>query len=165
MKRRLLIAKAMVHQPPILVLDEPTAGVDVELRKNLWENVKELNRIGVTIILTTHYLFEAQEMCDRIAIINKGNLVALDTTKKLLDRIKTKKITLKLKEFDSKLSLNLPNVKFLIESNNTISINYEKELINFEQLINYLKEKNLKILDISIDEGDLEDVFIQLTKN
>ena len=165
MKRRLLIAKAMVHQPPILVLDEPTAGVDVELRKNLWENVKELNKIGVTIILTTHYLFEAQEMCDRIAIINKGNLVALDTTKKLLDRIKTKKITFKLKEFDLNLKLNLPNVKFLIESNNTISINYEKELINFEDLINYLKEKNLKILDISIDEGDLEDVFIQLTKN
>jgi ABC-2 type transport system ATP-binding protein len=165
MKRRLLIAKAMVHQPPILVLDEPTAGVDVELRKNLWENVKELNKIGVTIILTTHYLFEAQEMCDRIAIINKGNLVALDTTKKLLDRIKTKKITFKLKEFNSDLTLSLPNVKFLIESNNTISINYEKKLINFEHLINYLKEKNLKILDISIDEGDLEDVFIQLTKS
>ena len=95
MKRRLLIAKAMVHQPPILVLDEPTAGVDVELRKNLWENVKALNKEGVTIILTTHYLFEAQEMCDRIAIIDKGNLVALDTTQKLLDRIQTKKITFK----------------------------------------------------------------------
>ena len=89
MKRRLLIAKAMVHQPPILVLDEPTAGVDVELRKNLWGNVRELNKQGVTIILTTHYLFEAQEMCDRIAIIDKGNLVALDTTQKLLDRIHT----------------------------------------------------------------------------
>ena len=165
MKRRLLIAKAMVHQPPILVLDEPTAGVDVELRKNLWENVKELNKIGVTIILTTHYLFEAQEMCDRIAIINKGNLVALDTTEKLLDRIKTKKITFKLKQFDPSLTLSLPNVKFSIVSNNTISINYEKGLINFENLINYLKEKNLKILDISIDEGDLEDVFIKLTKN
>ncbi len=165
MKRRLLIAKAMVHQPPILVLDEPTAGVDVELRKNLWENVKQLNKIGVTIILTTHYLFEAQEMCDRIAIINKGNLVALDTTKKLLDRIKTKKITFKLEEFQSNLELSLPNVKFLVQSNNTIAVNYEKESINFEQLINYLKEKNLKILDISIDEGDLEDVFIQLTKN
>ena len=165
MKRRLLIAKAMVHQPPILILDEPTAGVDVELRKNLWENVKELNKIGVTIILTTHYLFEAQEMCDRIAIINKGNLVALDTTKKLLERIKTKKIIFKLKEFNSNLNLSLPDVKFLIESNNTISINYEKESINFEELINYLKEKNLKILDISIDEGNLEDVFIQLTKN
>ena len=165
MKRRLLIAKAMVHQPPILILDEPTAGVDVELRKNLWENVKKLNKIGVTIILTTHYLFEAQEMCDRIAIINNGNLVALDTTKKLLERIKTKKIIFKLKEFNTNLILELPNVKFLIESNNKISVNYEKESVNFELLINYLKEKNLKILDISIDEGDLEDVFIQLTKN
>ncbi len=165
MKRRLLIGKAMVHQPPILVLDEPTAGVDVELRKNLWENVKQLNKIGVTIILTTHYLFEAQEMCDRIAIINKGNLVALDTTKKLLDRITTKKITFKLQEFKSDLDLRLPNVKFFIKSNDTVMVNYEKESINFEHLINYLKEKNLKILDISIDEGDLEDVFIQLTKN
>ena len=96
MKRRLLIAKAMVHQPPILVLDEPTAGVDVELRQNLWKNLKNLNKQGVTIILTTHYLFEAQEMSDRIAILNKGNLVALDTTKNLLNRIKTKKITFKV---------------------------------------------------------------------
>ena len=165
MKRRLLIAKAMVHQPPILILDEPTAGVDVDLRKNLWKNVKELNKIGVTIILTTHYLFEAQEMCERIAIINKGNLVALDTTKKLLERIKTKKITFKIKGFQSNISLKLPNVKFSIESNDSITVNYEKDTINFEQLINYLKEKNLEILDISIDEGDLEDVFIQLTKN
>ena len=80
MKRRLLIAKAMVHQPPILILDEPTAGVDVELRNNLWDNVKALNKEGVTIILTTHYLIEAQEMCDRIAIINRGNLVAVSYT-------------------------------------------------------------------------------------
>ena len=165
MKRRLLIAKAMVHQPPILILDEPTAGVDVELRKNLWDNVKELNKIGVTIILTTHYLFEAQEMCDRIAIINKGNLVALDTTKKLLDSIKSKKITFKLKKFESDLVLSLPNVKFSVISNDTIAVSYEKESFNFEKLINYIKEKNLKILDISIDEGDLEDVFLQLTKN
>ena len=86
----------MVHQPPILVLDEPTAGVDVELRQNLWENVKNLNKQGVTIILTTHYLFEAQEMCDRIAILNKGDLVVHDTTKNLLNRIKTKKIIFKV---------------------------------------------------------------------
>ena len=165
MKRRLLIAKAMVHQPPILILDEPTAGVDVELRKNLWENVKELNKIGVTIILTTHYLYEAQEMCDRIAIINKGDLVALDTTKKLLERIKTKKIIFKVKEFDLNLNFNLPNIKFIVDSRDTIIVNYEKESVNFEELINYLKEKNLKILDISIDEGNLEDVFLQLTKN
>ena len=105
MKRRLLIAKAMVHQPPILILDEPTAGVDVELRNNLWNNVKKLNKEGVTIILTTHYLLEAQEMCDRIAIIDKGNLVALDTTKKLLERIETKKINFKVGDVDLDLSL------------------------------------------------------------
>ena len=165
MKRRLLIAKAMVHQPPVLILDEPTAGVDVELRKNLWDNVKELNKIGVTIILTTHYLFEAQEMCDRIAIINKGNLVALDTTKSLLDRIKTKKIIFKLDKFDPKIKLSMPNIIFNINTNDTIIVNYEKDTINFENLINYLKENELKILDISINEGDLEDVFIKLTKN
>ncbi len=95
MKRRLLIAKAMVHRPPILVLDEPTAGVDVELRHNLWNNVRALNRRGVTIILTTHAIYEAQEMCNRIAILNKGNLVTLDTTDNLLDSIKTKKLFLK----------------------------------------------------------------------
>ena len=90
MKRRLLVAKALVHKPPIIILDEPTAGVDVELRNNLWDNVKQLNKNGVTIILTTHYLHEAEEMCDRIGILNKGNLVALDTTKNLLKKIQTK---------------------------------------------------------------------------
>ena len=98
MKRRLLIAKAMVHQPPILFLDEPTAGVDVELRQNLWGNVKELNKLGITIVLTTHNLNEAQEMCDRIAIINRGNLVALDTTQKMLERIESKIIKFKVKD-------------------------------------------------------------------
>ena len=93
MKRRLLVAKALVHQPPIIILDEPTAGVDVELRSNLWKNVKSLNKQGVTIILTTHYLLEAEEMCDRIGILNKGNLVALDSTKNLLKRIQTKIVT------------------------------------------------------------------------
>ena len=165
MKRRLLIAKAMVHQPPILVLDEPTAGVDVELRKNLWDNVKKLNDEGVTIILTTHYLFEAQEMCERIAILNKGNLVALDTTKSLLDRIKTKKIIFKMEKFSSNVKLSMQGIKFLIESDETIIVNYEKNSVDFENLINYLRTNNLKIRDISIDEGDLEDVFIQLTKN
>ena len=158
MKRRLLIAKAMVHQPPILVLDEPTAGVDVELRK-------KLNDEGVTIILTTHYLFEAQEMCERIAILNKGNLVALDTTKSLLDRIKTKKIIFKMEKFSSNVKLSMQGIKFLIESDETIIVNYEKNSVDFENLINYLRTNNLKIRDISIDEGDLEDVFIQLTKN
>ena len=98
MKRRLLIAKAMVHRPPILVLDEPTAGVDVELRQNLWNNISTLNEQGVTIILTTHVMREAQDMCDRIAILNKGNLVTLDTTNNLLNRLKTKKIIFKVKK-------------------------------------------------------------------
>tara|TARA_Y100000591_G_scaffold272098_1_gene247484 strand:+ start:73 stop:1002 length:930 start_codon:yes stop_codon:yes gene_type:complete len=164
MKRRLLIAKAMVHQPAVLILDEPTAGVDVELRNNLWKNVKELNKEGVTIILTTHYLFEAQEMCDRIAIINKGNLVALDTTQKLLDRIQTKKINFKVKEIDLKKSLKMNEVKFNIISNDSISVTYEKNSINFDEIVNYLSKNDVKILDIITDDGDLEDVFVQLTK-
>ncbi len=165
MKRRLLIAKAMVHQPPILILDEPTAGVDVELRNNLWQNVKKLNKEGVTIILTTHYLLEAQEMCDRIAIINKGNLVALDTTEKLLARIKTKKINFKVKLINLDNELFLKGIKFKIISKNLISATYEKSSINFGEIINYFNQNNIKIEDIFTDDGDLEDVFVQLTKH
>ena len=165
MKRRLLIAKAMVHQPPILILDEPTAGVDVELRNNLWDNVKKLNNEGVTIILTTHYLLEAQEMCDRIAIINKGNLVALDTTENLLERIKIKKINFKIKKVNLEFPLHMKGIKFKIISENRITATYEKSSLNFGEIINYFNQNNIKIEDISTDDGDLEDVFIQLTKH
>ena len=165
MKRRLLIAKAMVHQPPILILDEPTAGVDVELRNNLWENVKALNKEGVTIILTTHYLIEAQEMCDRIAIINKGNLVALDTTEKLLERIKTKKINFKVKNIELNKNLMMKDINFKINSKNSILVTYEKNSLDFGEIINYLNKNNIKIEDISTEDGDLEDVFVQLTKH
>ena len=165
MKRRLLIAKAMVHQPPILILDEPTAGVDVELRNNLWDNVKKLNNEGVTIILTTHYLLEAQEMCDRIAIINKGNLVALDTTENLLERIKIKKINFKVKKVNLEFPLHMKGIKFKIISENRITATYEKSSLNFGEIINYFNQNNIKIEDISTDDGDLEDVFIQLTKH
>ncbi len=165
MKRRLLIAKAMVHQPPILILDEPTAGVDVELRNNLWKNVKELNKEGVTIILTTHYLVEAQEMCDRIAIIDKGNLVALDTTKKLLERIKTKRINFKVKNIDLNLKLSMKDINFQIISKNSIIVTYEKNSLDFGVIINYLNKNDIKIEDISTEDGDLEDVFVQLTKH
>ena len=165
MKRRLLIAKAMVHQPPILILDEPTAGVDVELRNNLWENVKELNKEGVTIILTTHYLLEAQEMCDRIAIIDKGNLVALDTTLKLLERIQTKKINFIVKDIGLNKSLSMKGVQFKINSKNLISATYEKNSLDFGEIINYLIQNEIKIEDISTEDGDLEDVFVQLTKH
>jgi len=163
MKRRLLIAKAMVHQPPILILDEPTAGVDVELRKNLWSNVRELNELGVTIILTTHQLYEAEEMCDRIAIINKGNLVALDSTEKLLQRIESKKIKFKVKNFSSFEKIKMNGVKFS-KSDSEITAIYDKKKFRFDQIINVVKE-NAEIVDISTDDGDLEDIFVELTNN
>ena len=165
MKRRLLIAKAMVHQPPILVLDEPTAGVDVELRQNLWENVKNLNKQGVTIILTTHYLFEAQEMCDRIAILNKGNLVALDTTKNLLNRIKTKKIIFKVNKSIDLSKKKISGLSFSSNVSNEIIISYERNKHKIEDIINIIKSEGVEIIDISTKDGNLEDVFIQLTKN
>ena len=165
MKRRLLIAKAMVHQPPILVLDEPTAGVDVELRQNLWENVKNLNKQGVTIILTTHYLFEAQEMCDRIAILNKGNLVAHDTTKNLLNRIKTKKIIFKVNKSIDLSKKKISGLSFSSNVSNEIIISYERNKHKIEDIINIIKSEGVEIIDITTKDGNLEDVFIQLTKN
>ena len=165
MKRRLLIAKALVHQPPIIFLDEPTAGVDVELRKNLWENVRSLNNQGVTIILTTHYLEEAEEMCNRIGILNKGNLVALDSTKNLLNKIQTKKVTFKInKKIDIKDNV-LDSLKVISNKENEICVSYEKSKINIEEIINFIKKENVQIDDISTDDGDLEDVFLLLTKN
>ena len=165
MKRRLLIAKAMVHRPPILVLDEPTAGVDVELRQNLWNNVKKLNEQGVTIILTTHLMYEAEEMCNRIAILNKGNLVTLDTTKNLLDRIKTKKIIFKVKKIITIKQENLNGIKFSYKPNNEITALYEKKKHKIDEIINKVKNTGMEIYDISTDEGNLEDVFIDLTKS
>jgi len=164
MKRRLLIAKALVHQPPIIFLDEPTAGVDVELRKNLWENVKLLNNQGVTIILTTHYLEEAEQMCDRIGILNKGNLVALDSTKNLLNKIQTKKVTFKLDKKIDNLKINLPKLNIISNINNEIVISYDKEKIKIEEIIKLIKKDGLEIIDISTNEPKLEDVFIELTK-
>ena len=161
MKRRLLVAKAMVHQPPILILDEPTAGVDVELRQNLWNNVKQLNREGITIILTTHNLNEAQDMCNRIAIIDKGNLVALDTTKKLLDRIENKKIKFKVKDLKGFDNIKLDGVKFT-KSDSQIIASYDKNKFKFDQIINVVKN-SAEIHDISTDDGDLEDIFLQIT--
>ena len=165
MKRRLLIAKAMVHRPPILVLDEPTAGIDVKLRQNLWNNVKVLNKQGVTIILTTHLMYEAEEMCNRIAILNKGNLVTLDTTENLLDRIKTKKIIFKVKEINKINPKDLNGIKFSYSSNNEITALYERKKHKIDQIINKVKSAGMEIYDISTDEGNLEDVFIDLTKN
>ncbi len=165
MKRRLLIAKSLVHQPPIIILDEPTAGVDVELRKNLWENIKLLHGQGVTIILTTHYIHEAEEMCNRIGILNKGNLVALDSTKNLLNKIQTKKVTFKL---DGPLNIEsnkLNSLKVLSFKENEIIFSYEKNKIKMEEIISLIQKNNVKILDISTDDGDLEEVFLGITNN
>tara|TARA_B100001123_G_scaffold200586_1_gene227777 strand:+ start:575 stop:1504 length:930 start_codon:yes stop_codon:yes gene_type:complete len=165
MKRRLLVAKAMVHQPPIIILDEPTAGVDVDLRKKLWENVRSLNRKGVTIILTTHYLEEAEKMCDRIGILSHGELVALDTTKNLLNKIQTKIVNFVTdKEVNIKEN-TLKSLKIISNDKNKLCISYEKSKINIDQIISYLNSQNIKIIDISTDDGDLEDVFLRLTKN
>ena len=165
MKRRLLIAKALVHKPPILILDEPTAGVDVELRKNLWENVKLLNKIGVTIILTTHYLIEAEQMCDRIGILSNGNLVALDTTKNLINKIKTKIVTFTINEKNKINQIPLKSLKILSQEENRITVSYEKNNIKIDEIISFFSNKNINILDISTDDGNIEDVYTTLTKN
>ena len=165
MKRRLMVAKAMVHQPPVIILDEPTAGVDVDLRQQLWENVRSLNKKGVTVILTTHYLEEAEKMCDRIGILSHGELVALDTTKNLLNKIQTKIVNFVT---DKKPNINendLKSLKVISNENGRLSVSYEKSKINIDQIINYLIAQNVKIFDISTDDGDLEDVFLRLTKN
>ena len=165
MKRRLMVAKAMVHQPPVIILDEPTAGVDVDLRQKLWENVRSLNDKGVTIILTTHYLEEAEKMCDRIGILSHGELVALDTTKNLLNKIQTKIVNFIT---DKKANIDenqLESLKVISNENGKLSISYEKSKINIDQIIKYLSTQNIKIFDISTDDGDLEDVFLRLTKN
>jgi ABC-2 type transport system ATP-binding protein len=165
MKRRLLMAKALVHQPPIVFLDEPTAGVDVELRKKLWENVRSLNDRGVTIILTTHYLEEAEEMCDRIAILNKGNMIALDSTKNLLNKIQTKKVIIKTDKQINIKDGDLDSLKIISNLENEVCLSYEKSKINIEELMNLIKKNNTQIIDISTDDGDLEDVFLRLIKN
>ena len=165
MKRRLLVAKAMVHQPPIIILDEPTAGVDVDLRKTLWQNLKSLNNQGITIILTTHYLEEAEKMCDRIGILNRGELVALDTTENLLDRIQTKIVHFTIDKKSNITDNALESLKIILNNQNKLSVSYEKSKINIDIIVSMLKEQNIKIIDISTDDGDLEDVFLRLTKN
>ena len=165
MKRRLLIAKALVHQPPIIILDEPTAGVDVKLRKNLWENVKLLNKQGVTIILTTHNLSEAEEMCNRIGILNKGVLVALDSTKNLLEKIKTKKAIFKLNKNVNLNGIANSYLNIISNKDNEVVMSYEKNKITIQEIIDLIQKQNSKILDISTDDGDLEDVFVRLTKD
>ena len=161
MKRRLMVAKAMVHSPPVLVLDEPTAGVDVELRKKLWAYIKKLNKSGTTIILTTHYLEEAENLCDNIAIINRGSLAACDTTNKLLATIQSKEINVEVEKIFNKVPSNLKD--YLITSNeNTFTLKYKKNEISTGQIIDLIKQNGLKIIEISTRETDLEEIFLKL---
>ncbi len=163
MKRRLLIAKALVHNPKVLVLDEPTAGVDVDLRLQLWDYVKRLNKAGTTILLTTHYLEEAQELCDQIAIINHGKVIANDSTKNLIQKLGQKNIIFK---FDKKISAVPENLKEfdiqIIENGDAIKFNHKINDSRLDEVIQKLKQNGLEICDISSVETDLEDVFRKL---
>ena len=163
MKRRLLIAKAMVHAPPILVLDEPTAGVDVELRRQLWELVSELNRDGVTVVLTTHYLEEAEELCDRIAIINHGQLIANKPTRELVDMAREKIVVLTLdRDIDAAPQHNLFS-KSTISDERQVEITYDKDRMTAGEVMSLVQGQGYAIVDVSTREADLEDVFVSLT--
>lgn len=162
MKRRLMVAKAMVHQPPVLILDEPTAGVDVELRRQLWQYVQGLNALGVTIVLTTHYLEEAQELCDEIAIVNRGEVVACEPTATLLRRMDSRNVVVTpddpvttapaLAGFDTKL-----------RANGAFQVSYRTGQSSVEQVLAAVRASGVHIKDIATEDPDLEDVFLALT--
>ena len=164
MRRRLLIAKAMVHNPEILILDEPTAGVDVELRSNLWENIHKLNQNGKTIIITTHYLHEAEELCSDIAIINEGKLIAHDTTKNIKSFLDKMTIIVDYNDNNFDLSkLNKLSLDIQIRDRQ-VQINYKPSEINFNVMLNAVNSSGSQIKDMKIIETKLEDVFLQLTQ-
>ncbi|MDA3902817.1 MAG: ABC transporter ATP-binding protein [Desulfuromusa sp.] len=163
LKRRFMIAKALIHRPKLLLLDEPTAGVDVELRHGLWEFVREINRQGTTILLTTHYLEEAEQMCDRIAIMNHGELIALEETQKLIRRLSNRQLRLWLEEPLLKTPASLePYAPKLIEDGNVLLLSLPAGEGAGNVLIQ-LTELGLKIQDVETDQSSLEDVFIHLT--
>jgi ABC-2 type transport system ATP-binding protein len=162
MKRRLLIAKALVHDPEIIVLDEPTAGVDVELRNSLWEYVISLNKEGKTIILTTHYLEEAEALCDRIAIMNKGKIVKVDTKENLINSIDKKLIKIQFAEAAHGLDEELLEIDFNLK-NNKREIEIETARQDLDKILKKINDLNLEIVDIDIESAKLEDVFIKLT--
>ena len=167
MRRRLLVAKAMVHSPPIIILDEPTAGVDVELRQKLWENFIKLNKQGVTIILTTHYLEEAEYLCDHIAIINKGKIIANEKKETLLTKFNQKIIKIKINEakISKKDMLSLQKIGIVKVLESEVEINYKFNDISMKSIIEILYKTDLDIIDLSTKEVSLEDVFINLTSN
>ena len=164
MKRRLMIAKAIVHRPPVLVLDEPTAGVDVELRQKLWAYIKKLNKSGTTIILTTHYLEEAEKLCDQIAIIDKGKIIVSKTKDELLKIIDTKEIHIQLKQPIKKVPSDLS--PYLLKHNKDLLIfSYKKNMTPTEKIIKLIMKNKLDILELTTRETDLEEIFLELLKS
>ena len=164
MRRRLLLAKALVHHPKILVLDEPTAGVDIELRQMLWTNVRKLNEQGMTIILTTHYLEEAQEMCDEIAIINHGEKIAQDSTANLLGRMDSRTMVIVP---DSPVA-DLPateGVEANLRDDGSLVLQYRSAQTSAEQVLESVRQAGIRIRDVRTEEADLEDVFLALTSS
>jgi ABC-2 type transport system ATP-binding protein len=163
MKRRMLVAKAMVHSPPVLVLDEPTAGVDVELRRQLWDHVRALHQSGVTIVLTTHYLEEAQELCDTIAIINHGQVIACEPTATLISRLDQKTLVVTPCEPLAPPIAGFEDIRFAMRATGAFTLTYKTGEHTVEELLDRVRTAGVKIKDLSIEEPDLEDVFVELT--
>ncbi len=164
MKRRLLVAKAMVHSPPILVLDEPTAGVDIELRQQLWSYVRELNGRGVTVVLTTHYLEEAEQLCDRIAIINHGRVIANEPTRELVGKAQEKVVVVTADRDLAAAPEAVCFEKIELVGARTLEISYRKDRVNAGEVLAALQREGIGIVDVSTREADLEDVFLNLTR-
>lgn len=163
MKRRLLVAKAMVHAPPVLVLDEPTAGVDVELRRQLWEYVRSLHASGVTIVLTTHYLEEAQELCDTIAIVNDGQVVACEPTPQLLKRLDHRTLIVH-PQTPIPAAIGAPaGVESALRVDGALALTYRAREHRIEDLLDIVRAAGISIRDLAVQESDLEDVFVSLT--
>ena len=165
MRRRLLVAKAMVHSPPVLVLDEPTAGVDIELRQSLWAYVKELNRAGTTIVLTTHYLEEAEELCDRIAIINHGKLVACEAKQSLLGRLDSKALVLTFESPLAGVPAALSHLAAEVRADGRLAVRYRPSETPVAAILDAVRGAGLGLVDLTTEEADLEDVFLQLTSS
>ncbi|MDX8351606.1 ABC transporter ATP-binding protein [Cognatiyoonia sp. IB215182] len=163
MRRRLLLGKALVHSPQILVLDEPTAGVDIELRNMLWQNVRNLNEQGMTIILTTHYLEEAEEMCDDIAIINHGEVIIRDSTQNLLGRLDSKTLVI-TPAHAADLPALPEEIKGDKAADGTLSFTYQSEKTPADQILSLVRDAGIMIKDVRTQEADLEDVFLSLTR-
>ncbi len=164
MRRRLMVAKAMVHNPPVLVLDEPTAGVDVELRQQLWAHVRTLNDAGITIVLTTHYLEEAQELCDRIAIINHGGVVACEDTSTLLRRVDAKALKVQSRHPLAAVPDMLKPWGAELVGDSQLVIRYQPSKTDFPAILAALQAAGVEVADLSTEESNLEDIFLQLTR-